>query len=160
MRAIQKLDAASVVDCDPAPDCLAFTGHFELDGDCSDLLLNLLPHIVHVRGEQEKRTLRWCLKLAAQELRGSLPGHNLIAQQIAMTMLVQVLRGYAFDQATEKCGWLFALRNTQINRPWLQCMTIRPDDGPLLRLRRSLVCPAQNLLSSFAGWLALLPSNT
>ncbi len=115
-QALEHLEFAKQTEDNRVSDCRAFTGHFELEGDSADLLLDLLPPIVHVRGEQDKRTLRWCLERTTEELRHSLPGHALIAQQMALTMLVQVLRGYLYAEATEKPGWLFALGNAQISR--------------------------------------------
>ena len=88
MQAIQKLEAAESINPGRVSGCYAFTGHFELEENGNGLLLDFLPPIVHVSKEQDRQTHRWCLERTAQELHNSLPGHHLIAQQMAMTMLV------------------------------------------------------------------------
>ena len=96
--------------------CLAIVGHFELAEENAAMLLTMLPPIVHIREEQDKQVLRWCLERTMKELQEEQPGHTLIAQQLTLTMLVQVLRTFMAEEVPGKPGWLFALADEQIGR--------------------------------------------
>ena len=96
--------------------CLAIVGHFDLEEDNAAMLLTMLPPIVHIREEQDKHFLRWCLERTMKELQEALPGHTLIAQQLSLTMLVQVLRTFIAEEVPGRPGWLFALADKQISR--------------------------------------------
>jgi AraC-like DNA-binding protein len=156
-QALQKLEAIERTGTNRMSDCQAFTGHFELEGDSADLLLDLLPPIVLVRGEQDKRTLRWCLERTTQELHNSLPGHTLIAQQMALTMLVQVLRGYLYAEATEKPGWLFALGNAQISRSLIAIHKNPPCSWTLASLARESGMSRTKFAVEFRRLVGLAP---
>jgi len=96
--------------------CLAIIGHFELAEENAAMLLTMLPPIVHIREEQDKQVLRWCLERTMKELQEAQPGHTLIAQQLTLTMLVQVLRTFMAEEVPGRPGWLFALADEQIGR--------------------------------------------
>jgi AraC-like DNA-binding protein len=96
--------------------CLAIIGHFELAEENAAMLLTMLPPIVHIREEQDKQVLRWCLERTMKELQEEQPGHTLIAQQLTLTMLVQVLRTFMAEEVPGRPGWLFALADEQIGR--------------------------------------------
>jgi hypothetical protein len=66
--------------------------HFVLDGKYADILLGVLPPIVHIRKEADKAALRWCVEQMMQELREPQPGGFLVVQHLAHMMLVQALR--------------------------------------------------------------------
>ena len=87
-------------------------GHFALAGPQADMLLDMLPPIVHVRGETERETLRWAFDRMRQELTDLKPGGILIAQQLASMMFIQALRLYLTEN--EGIGWLFALSNQRV----------------------------------------------
>ena len=73
-------------------DCFGVGGHFALTGQHADILLGMLPPIVHIRKESDKAALRWSLERMRQELREPQPGGFLVAQHLATMMLVQALR--------------------------------------------------------------------
>jgi len=96
-------------------------GAFVLTGCHADILLRLLPPIVHIRKDSDKAAMRWSLERMREELRDPQPGGSLIAQQLAYMMLVQALRLHLADAATGGVGWLFALADKQMNAA-ITCM--------------------------------------
>ena len=156
-QALKHLESAKRTDGNWVSDCRACTGHFELEEDSADLLLDLLPPIVHVRGEQDKKTLRWCLERTTQELRECLPGHALIAQQMALTMLVQVLRGFAYAESTDKPGWLFALGNAQISRSLIAIHQNPPRSWTLASLAKEAGMSRPKFAVEFRRLVGLAP---
>jgi AraC-like DNA-binding protein len=95
-------------------DCFGVGGHFALAGKHADILLGVLPPIVHLRKESDKATLRWSLERMRHELREPQPGGFLVAQHLAHMMLVQALRLHLADGAKGGVGWLFALADKQM----------------------------------------------
>ncbi len=96
-------------------DCFGVGGHFALTGKHADVLLGMLPPIVHLRKDSDKAALRWSLERMRQELREPQLGGFLIAQQLAQMMLVQALRLHLSKGAEGGgVGWLFALADTQM----------------------------------------------
>ena len=103
-----------LVSCGAGAGFFLAGGHFLLDGDAR-ILLGLLPPIVSLHGHREKEAMRWHIERLAEELRLPQPGGALIAQQIAYSMLVQVLRLYLGEVQHHGVGWLFALADSQIS---------------------------------------------
>lgn len=93
---------------------LSIGGSFALADAQADLLLNMLPTIVHVRDEPGLSTLRWCIERMTQELREPQPGGDLIAQQLATMVLVQALRMRLSEKSADSVGWLFALADRRM----------------------------------------------
>lgn len=91
-------------------------GEFALTGDQADVLLGVLPPIVHIRKEADKAMLHWCIDRMRQELREPQPGGFVVAQQLATLLLVQTLRLYLAEASNEGVGWLFALADKQMAR--------------------------------------------
>jgi AraC-like DNA-binding protein len=87
-------------------------GNFVLDGKYADILLSVLPPIVHIRKESDKAALRWSLERMMQELRDPQPGSFLVVQHLAHMMLVQALRLHLGTEGG--VGWLFALADKQM----------------------------------------------
>jgi AraC-like DNA-binding protein len=96
-------------------DCFCVGGHFALTGRHADILLGVLPPVVHIRKEADKAVLRWSLERMMQELREPQPGGFLVAQQLAYMMLVQALRLHLAEGLRGGVGWLFALADTQMS---------------------------------------------
>ena len=103
-----------VVSCGSGEGFFLAGGHFLLEGDAR-ILLNLHPPMVLLHGDGEKEAMRWHIERLAEELRVPKPGGSLIAQQIAYSMLVQVLRLYLGEAQNHRAGWLFALSDKQIS---------------------------------------------
>lgn len=89
-------------------------GNFALAGEHADLLLNMLPPLVHIFKEADKALLRWCVDHMMQELREPRPGSSLVIEHLAHMMLVQALRLHMTDGPNGGAGWLFALADRQI----------------------------------------------
>jgi len=96
-------------------DCLSIGGYFGFSGRHAEILLAMLPPIVHLRTESDKATMRWSVERLMLELREPQPGGALIAQQLATMMLVQALRLHLNDGAHGGVGWLFALADRQMS---------------------------------------------
>ncbi|HUC16137.1 MAG TPA: AraC family transcriptional regulator [Acetobacteraceae bacterium] len=89
---------------------------FVVNGKHADLLLGLLPPIVHLRKESDQATLRWSVERMMQELREGQPGGYLIAQDLAHMMLVHALRVHLAEAIGQGTGWFFALADKQLGR--------------------------------------------
>jgi AraC-like DNA-binding protein len=94
---------------------LALGGHFAFAGRHAQMLLGMLPPIVHLRSEEDKAAMRWSVERLMGELRDPQPGGFLIAQQLAQMLLVQALRLHLKDDAGTGVGWLFALADRQVS---------------------------------------------
>ena len=90
-------------------DFFSVGGQFALGGDHANVLIGMLPPIMHIRNEPDKATLRWCVEGMRQELRDPQPGGFLVAQQLATMILVQALRLHLAQESQSGVGWLFAL---------------------------------------------------
>lgn len=101
--------------------CMLVGGYFALDGKHADILLGVLPPIVHIRSEADKASLRWSLDQMMQELKAPQPGSRLIVEQLAQMMLVRALRLHMADVRHSSVGWLFALADAQIG-PAIEAM--------------------------------------
>jgi AraC-like DNA-binding protein len=93
---------------------LSMGGYFTLANGHEDLLLNMLPPIIHVREEPDLSTLRWCIERMRQELREPQPGGAIVAQQLATMVLVLVLRLQLATSQRDEVGWLFALADKRM----------------------------------------------
>jgi AraC-like DNA-binding protein len=87
-------------------------GHFQLAGPQAEMLLGMLPPIVHLQSETDRETLRWAFDRMRQELADSKPGSFLIVQQLVYTIFVQALRLH-LDEG-KGVGWLFALSDKNV----------------------------------------------
>jgi len=96
-------------------ECLAIGGHFAFAGKHAEMLLGMLPPIVHLHSKADKDALRWSSERLMLELREPQPGGFLIAQQLASMLLVQALRLHLKEAASEGVGWLFALADRQVS---------------------------------------------
>ncbi|MBV8398674.1 MAG: AraC family transcriptional regulator [Acetobacteraceae bacterium] len=95
-------------------DYLSIGGYFTLSEGQSELLLNVLPPLLHIRDLPGAATLRWCVERMRQELAEGQPGDFVVAQQLATIVLVQALRLYLSDRKTAQAGWLFALDDKRL----------------------------------------------
>lgn len=96
-------------------NCFIVGGHFALAGNHANILLGVLPPIVHLRKESDKATLRWSIERMMEELREPQPGSELIVEHIAHMMLVQALRLHLAEGLKGGVGWLFALADKQMS---------------------------------------------
>ena len=95
--------------------CFGVGGHFAFSGKHADILLRILPPIVHIRKESDKATMRWSLRQMMHELRDPQPGSILVAEHLASMMLVQALRLNLAEGLRGGIGWLYALADPQMS---------------------------------------------
>lgn len=100
--------------CNGGGDFFLVGSRFMLAGNHADILLDVLPPVVHIRKEADQAVLRWSLDRMRQELRERQPGALLVAEHLAHMMLVQALRLHLAEGARGGVGWLFALADKQI----------------------------------------------
>ncbi|WP_260706806.1 AraC family transcriptional regulator [Edaphobacter flagellatus] len=110
--AIQLPLNGSIATCNGGGGCFTVGGHYAFTGDHADMLLGVLPPIVHIRKESDKEAMRWSIERMMQELREGQPGGFLVAQHLAYLMLVQALRLHLTEGSG--VGWLFALADKQM----------------------------------------------
>jgi AraC-like DNA-binding protein len=89
-------------------------GYFGFEGRHVEMLLGLLPPVVHIRAEASKAALRWSIDRLMQELREPLPGSALIAEHLAQALLIEALRLHLAEHSRHSIGWLFALADKQM----------------------------------------------
>jgi AraC-like DNA-binding protein len=89
-------------------------GYFGFDGMHADLLLGMLPPVVHIRAEASKAELRWSIDRLMRELREPQPGSALIAEHLAQALLIEALRLHLAEHSHHSTGWLFALADRQM----------------------------------------------
>ena len=96
-------------------DCLSVGGHIAFAGRHAEILLGMLPPVIHLRHEADKAAMRWSTERLMQELREPQPGGALLAQQLATMIVVQALRLHLADGLQGGIGWLFALADKQMS---------------------------------------------
>jgi AraC-like DNA-binding protein len=89
-------------------------GYFGFEGMHAELLLGMLPPIVHIRAEANKAALRWSIERLMRELREPQPGITLIAGHLAKALLIEALRLHLAERSQHSTGWLFALADRQM----------------------------------------------
>lgn len=89
-------------------------GLFTFNHKAQELLLNLLPPLVHVPAASTSATaLRAVLELLRLEPEANTPGKSVAALSLANMVLVQILRAYVAS-ASPASGWLGALADAKI----------------------------------------------
>ena len=74
---------------DEPPDVRMLAGHCAFGSDDADLLVSLLPRLVHVRGQGRLTTL---VELVNEESRGSRPGRDVVLARLLEVLLIEALR--------------------------------------------------------------------
>jgi len=95
-------------------DVLGVGGYFGFEGLHAELLLGMLPPLVHIRAEANKAALRWSIERLMRELREPQPGSTLIAEHLAQALLIEALRLHLAEPGGHSAGWLFALADRQM----------------------------------------------
>ncbi|HEX3983042.1 MAG TPA: AraC family transcriptional regulator [Acidisoma sp.] len=89
------------------------SSRFVLSGPHAQLLLRMLPPVVHLRGDS-RGDLCWAMEQMMRELREPQPGGFLVVEHLAHMILVQALRQHMQEAGRASVGWLFALTDPQI----------------------------------------------
>lgn len=108
------VQAGDVAVINGGGECSGVGGFFDFPGGHADLLLNLLPPVVHFREDAGRSTLSGSVERLMQELREPQPGGALIAEHLAQTLLIQALRLHLAERAGSGVGWLFALADRRL----------------------------------------------
>lgn len=93
-------------------------GAFRLDHGGSDMILRLLPEILHIK-PSDTALMSWfdsTLGLMRAEAQSGRPGADAILARLADVLLVQMLRAGLDALPEENAGWLAALRDPQIGQ--------------------------------------------
>jgi len=104
----------AVVTIKGGGDFFLVGSRFGVTGGHADILMGMLPPIVHIHSETEQAALRWSVQRMMQELQEPKPGGYLIAQHLAHMMLVQALRLHVEDGPPDSTGWLFGVADRQL----------------------------------------------
>ncbi len=101
-------------------------GKVELSIASSQLLLDALPPLIHVRGtSSQAQALRWLLDQLVRERQGAFPGAHIASNQLAHLMFIQILRAHFETAGLQPAGWLRALSDRRL-APALQLMHDEP----------------------------------
>lgn len=93
---------------------LGVGGYFGFEGLHADMLLAMLPPIVHIAAQANKAALRLSIDRLMEELREPQPGSALIAGHLAQALLIEALRLHLAQPSHQRTGWLFALADRQM----------------------------------------------
>jgi AraC-like DNA-binding protein len=92
------------------------------------LLLDGLPPVIHVPAETiEADAVHWAIDRIDGEVRRARIGATLVAEHLAVVMLIQVLRFHLATAAAPATGWLAGLTDPVVG-PALRAMHARPAD--------------------------------
>ncbi|MFE9009136.1 AraC family transcriptional regulator [Streptomyces sp. NPDC007875] len=95
---------------DGEDDVLLVGGRFSFSDRAHTLLLEGLPPLIHIpAGTPQAETLQWALAHIDRELRDGLMGSILVAEHLAVVMLVHVLRLHLARDPEAVSGWLAGL---------------------------------------------------
>lgn len=99
-----------------SPRTVGTGGRFVFESDQHNLLLDLLPPIVHIKGNSPvAHPLRAALDLISFETAARRPGTSAMAGSLANIVLINILRAYSSSEARPD-GWLGALSDPKIGR--------------------------------------------
>jgi len=93
-----------IVTLNGGGDSLTLGGHFLLSGLHANVLLDLLPPVIHIRKESVDPAFHWSLDFLMRELRTSGPGSSLVEQHLASLILIQALRVYLSGDSSTISG--------------------------------------------------------
>jgi AraC-like DNA-binding protein len=103
-----------VVTINGGGDVYGLGGYFAFDGPHADILLGVLPPVVHIRQEADRAALRGSIDTIMAELRAPQPGGFLMARHLAHLMLLQALRLFLAQGPDAGIGWIYALGDKQV----------------------------------------------
>jgi AraC-like DNA-binding protein len=95
--------------------CFALSALLTFHGDDADILLGVLPPLVHIRKDADRAAMRWYLERMMKVIREPQPGGVLLGEHLAQMMLIEVLGLYLRDTVAGGVGLLSALADKQIS---------------------------------------------
>jgi AraC-like DNA-binding protein len=107
-------------------DMLILGGRFDFGERARELLLDVLPPVIHVPGgTAEAATVRWALGQIDAELRDRPLASTLVTEHLALVMLIHLLRLHLATGPGAAAGWLAGLADPVV-APALRAMHARP----------------------------------
>lgn len=107
-------------------DVLLIGGRFSFGDRARALLLDALPPVIHVpAGTRHAETVGWALAEIGRELQHRPAASTLVAEHLAVVMLVHVLRLHLADGTNGAAGWLVGLADP-VAAPALAALHGRP----------------------------------
>jgi AraC-like DNA-binding protein len=107
-------------------DFFAVGAHIALDPKRGELLLEVLPPLLHVGSDSsEASAMRWLLDQLVKEVVADRPGAVLASRQLAQLLCVQIIRSYLEAAGPQLVGWIRALGDERI-APALRIMHREP----------------------------------
>src|SRR5262245_55646566 len=92
-------------------------GYFRFDRANAQLLVRLLPSVIHIRREEPESTrLRRIVELIGEEADARRPGRDLILERLVEVLLVEALRFRSASAAREEQGLLAGLSDPALAR--------------------------------------------
>ncbi|MFG3061893.1 cupin domain-containing protein [Streptomyces sp. NPDC048231] len=92
-------------------------GRFSFGERAQELLLDGLPPVVHVpAGSEQADAVEWALTAIEQELQHGPPASRLVAEHLAVVMLIHVLRLHLARRPHAVSGWLSGLADPVVAR--------------------------------------------
>ncbi|GAA3597501.1 AraC family transcriptional regulator [Kineosporia mesophila] len=89
-------------------------GYFSFDEPNAPILVDILPHLVHVRADHPgNRLLSYLTELLGAEVKKNAVGQSLVLDHLVQILFVHVLRAHA-ERADRPTGWLGALSDNGI----------------------------------------------
>lgn len=95
--------------------CVGVGGYFTFVGMNAEMLLGMLPPIVHIADQANKDGLRMSIERLMNELRAPRPGSSLLGEHLTQALLIEALRLHLEEPSARTPGWLFALADRQMN---------------------------------------------
>ncbi len=112
--AIAHWPQGGVVTWQDGGECLLLSALFTFASEHSNVLLEVLPPLLHLDNSVDCTALQWCLQRMMAVLRDPQPGSVLQGEYLAQLMLLEVLRLHATGGLSPQAGWLSALANPQL----------------------------------------------
>lgn len=104
----------AVVRINGGGDFFLVGSRFGVRGGHADILMRMLPPVVHIRDESERDALRWAVERMMHELQFPQAGGSLIVQHLAHMMLIQALRLHLAGDGATGTGWLAGVADRQL----------------------------------------------
>ncbi|MEV4582720.1 AraC family transcriptional regulator [Nonomuraea jabiensis] len=108
-------------------DAVLIGGRFDFGERARELLLDVLPPVIHVPGRTaEAATVRWALEQIDAELRDRSLASTLVTEHLALVMLIHLLRLHLAGAGPDSVsGWMAGLTDPVV-APALRAMHARP----------------------------------
>ncbi len=115
MTVIQEPLYGRIAQWNGGGSCLGLSALFTLSGEHPELLLGVLPTIIHISDDADRAAMRWYIERMMKVLREPQPGGFLLGQHLAQMILIEALRLYLSDKLNQGVGWLYALADKPLN---------------------------------------------